>query len=85
MNDTLIMSVLQSTEYLSYKVQSVFPPKHALLLDKLFKGDAVDIFHNDKLYLVRKSHIIYLYDIRVRKYSDSLALVSEASEKFLVL
>ena len=85
MNDTLIMSVLQSTEYLSYKVQSVFPPKYALLLDKLFKGDAVDILHNDKLYLVRKSHVIYLYDIRVRKYSDSLALVSEASEKFLVL
>ena len=85
MNDTLIMSVLQSTEYLSYKVQSVFPPKHTLLLDKLFKGDAVDILHNDKLYLGRKSHVIYLYDIRVRKYSDSLTLVSEASEKFLVL
>ena len=83
-NDSLIMCMLKRSEDLGNKMQSIFPLQNALLFNKLFKSYAVDIFHNYILYLVGKSHIIDLYDVRVRKNSNSLAFISESSEELLV-
>ncbi len=71
-NYALIMSVLERTEYLYHKVYSILPCKDFFLLDVFFKGNAVDVLHNDILELFRESHIVYLNDIRMREYCNSL-------------
>ena len=85
MNDTLVVSVLERSEYLCNKVKCVLPFENALLLDKLLQSDTVNVFHNDILYLIRESDVKYLNDIWVRKNSDRFALISESSEELLVL
>ena len=84
-NDTLVMSVLKSAEYLYNKVYSILPCEDLLLLDVLLQRNTVDIFHNDILYLLREAHVVYLYDIRMREHCYRLGLISETAEELFVL
>ena len=83
--DAFIVGVLQSSDYLGDEVERVLPFEDALLLDELLERDPVDILHNDELNLLGKAHIVDLNDVRVGENSDSLALVPESSQEFIII
>ena len=64
-NYTLVVSMLQSSEDLYHEVNSILPCEDFFLLDVFLESNTVDVFHDDILNFLRKSDIIYLYDVRV--------------------
>ena len=64
--------MLESTKNLSYKKDGFLVIYNALLLNILLESNSVNAFHYDILNPVAVADIINLYDIRMRKNSDSL-------------
>ena len=62
-DDALVMSVLESTEYLYNEVDGILPCEDLFLLDVLLQSNAVDILHDDILYLLGEADVIYPYYI----------------------
>ena len=64
-NYALVVSVLESTEYLYNEVNCVLPCEDLFLLDIFLESDTVDVLHYDVLYLLGEAHVVNLYDIGV--------------------
>ena len=65
MDNALVMGVLKGLENLHRKVDCLFPAQDVLLLDIFLEGDAIDIFHDDRLDAVGEDDIIHLDDVWV--------------------
>ena len=65
-------------------MNGLFPIDDLLLLDILFEGDALNVFHDDILQPVTEAHVIHLDDIRVRQDRDRLRLIFEAAAELLI-
>ena len=65
MDNALIVCVLESKKYLTYKMYSFLPVDNLLLLDILFKSYSLNILHYDILKSVAEDYVVYLYKIGV--------------------
>ena len=65
-------------------MNGLFPLEHALHVDILFEGDAVDIFHDDILDHIAEGYVINADDIGMIQYSDRLGLILESADKVLI-
>ena len=84
MNDALFVSVFESLKNLHCEMHSLFPVYNLLMLDILFKSNAVNIFHNDILNSVTKADIKNLNYIRVRKHCNSLRFILESTNEIII-
>ena len=72
MNDTLIVRMLECTEDLRYKENSLLIIDHTLLLNVFLESDSVNAFHNDILNSVAVADIVNLNNVRMREHGNSL-------------
>ena len=78
------MSVLERSENLHNKINSFFLVDNSLLLNILFKSDALDILHDYVLESVTVADVIDLNDVRVRKHGNGFGFVFKSAAKFLI-
>ena len=85
-DDALGVGVVQRAEHLRGKMHGLLPGERAAALFEVFlQRDAVHIFHNDVLELVRHRHIVHLDDVGMVQNGDGLGLVFETAHQFLVV
>ena len=65
MDNALIVCVLESKKYLTYKMYGFLPVDNLLLLDIFFKRNSLNVFHYDILKLVAEAYVVYLDNVGV--------------------
>ena len=84
-DNALAVGMVQGLQDLGNEVDGLFPGERAApLVQILFQGDAVDVFHDDILDLVTHRHVIHLDDMWVIQDRDRLGLVLEPLDQFRV-
>ena len=84
-DNALVVRVLQRPQNLHGKVDCFLPAQHLFLVDVVLQGDAVDVFHHNRLDAVGEDDVIHLDDIRVIQQRDGAGLVAETAHKFVVV
>ena len=85
-DDAFGMGVVQCAEHLRGKMHGLFPGERAAALFEVFlQRDAVHVFHDDVLELVRHRHIVHLDDVGMVQNGDGLGLVFKTAHQLLVV
>ena len=84
MNDTVLVSIVQSKTDLDNDRDCITPVKVTVLVDEIFYGDAFDVFLNDLSEIAFVAYAVYFNDIRVIKRCYGLCLSIESSDEFLI-
>ena len=62
-----------------------FPAQNMLLIDVIFQGNSVDIFHDNRLNPVGKDNIVHLYNIGMIQKRDCSGFIAKTTHKFVVV
>ena len=85
-DDALGMGMLQGTQNLGGEMDGFLPCQgSAALLEVFLQRDAVDIFHDDILHLVRDRDVVHLDNVGMVKDRDRFGLIFEASDQLFII
>ena len=84
MNDTVLVSIVQSKTDLDNDRDCITPVKVTVLVDEIFYGDAFDVFLNDISEITFVAYAVNFNDISVIKRCNGLSLSIESSNELLI-